>query len=166
MPIESSAGLGLNITRETVGPKIRKGGALDPEAVLVCFHTQQDDRVRPSHAALEGKVFRLDDPNRPSPPLDWGCRCYLEYVAPEDSPVAAVLPEAADDPTTPPVAFAEYLDDELPKVWRTVRKVADAAPAPRRMAVAVNALRRVLPKDRRADLRELARMIVEAYLEG
>jgi SPP1 gp7 family putative phage head morphogenesis protein len=36
-----------------------------------------DSRTRPSHAALDGKVLRRDDPfwDRYSPPWEYGCRC-------------------------------------------------------------------------------------------
>jgi len=53
----------------------------EPEDVEVVFMTQADERVRPEHAALHGTVWKLDDPNRPVPPLGYGCRCYEEYRA-------------------------------------------------------------------------------------
>lgn len=49
------------------------GGTLPADAVQVVFMTRADERVRPSHAALHGRVFRLDDPSLPVPPLDYGC---------------------------------------------------------------------------------------------
>lgn len=41
------------------------------------YETVGDDRVRLQHQSLDGKVFRIDDPDgaRLYPPNDWGCRC-------------------------------------------------------------------------------------------
>lgn len=41
------------------------------------YITAGDDQVRPAHAALDGKVFRADDPiwGRIYPPNGWHCRC-------------------------------------------------------------------------------------------
>lgn len=39
------------------------------------WETVGDDRVRHDHASLDGKVFRVDDPNRPSVPAGYNCRC-------------------------------------------------------------------------------------------
>ena len=46
------------------------------------YHTQEDDRVRPAHQVLDGKVFSMDDPvaARMIPPVDWGCRCFEDYI--------------------------------------------------------------------------------------
>ena len=43
------------------------------------YHTQEDDRVRGSHAVLNNKVFRYDDPfwDTHFPPNGWRCRCYV-----------------------------------------------------------------------------------------
>ena len=48
-------------------------GALDPREVWYEFVTLEDDRVRPSHRALHGTVWKAGDPNAPVPPLDYGC---------------------------------------------------------------------------------------------
>lgn len=46
------------------------------------FRTMRDKDVRPSHAVLEGMVFDVDDPDMDEymPPLDPGCRCWLEQT--------------------------------------------------------------------------------------
>ncbi len=45
-----------------------------------------DNRVRPSHAALEGIVLPADSPfwHRHTPPWDWGCRCRVAPMLPEE----------------------------------------------------------------------------------
>ena len=48
-------------------------------APYVQFHCIHDDRTRPAHRALDGRVFRKDDPaaRHYFPPLGFNCRCYL-----------------------------------------------------------------------------------------
>ncbi len=104
----------VSLPKISSAQETKDGRALD-SGVWFKFVTQQDDRVRPSHAALHGTVWRLDDPDAPVPPLDYGCRCGIEYVADPNSPAADVLPEAETDPTTPEKAYSEYLDETLPK---------------------------------------------------
>lgn len=42
------------------------------------YMTQNDDRVRPWHYALQGFTERRDDfPSWMIPPIEWGCRCFL-----------------------------------------------------------------------------------------
>lgn len=44
---------------------------------FVEYRSSRDDRVRPNHAALDGLVFRQDDPAWPqyAPPNGYSCRC-------------------------------------------------------------------------------------------
>ena len=47
------------------------------EATLT-YMTQNDDRVRPWHFALQGFSAKKDDfPSWMIPPIEWGCRCFL-----------------------------------------------------------------------------------------
>lgn len=47
------------------------------------YYTQGDSQVRPAHAALDGKVFKADDPvwDKIYPPNGWNCRCTVLPVA-------------------------------------------------------------------------------------
>lgn len=48
------------------------------------YMTQNDDRVRPWHYALQGFTERKEDfPDWMIPPIEWGCRCFLETASGE-----------------------------------------------------------------------------------
>jgi SPP1 gp7 family putative phage head morphogenesis protein len=48
------------------------------------WRTQEDGRVRPSHAANNGKIFEWDNPPPTGHPGQaYGCRCWAERVAPD-----------------------------------------------------------------------------------
>ena len=54
---------------------------------FVKYQTAGDGAVRPSHEALDGKIFAVDDPflDNHTPPWDWGCRCTLVPMTEEDA---------------------------------------------------------------------------------
>ena len=64
------------------------------------YETVGDNRVRASHAALDGKVLRADDPwwKTHYPPWDWGCRCIVHALDEEDAQEIGIT-ESSDMPT-------------------------------------------------------------------
>jgi len=58
------------------------------------YETVGDSRVRPGHAALDGKILRADDPwwNTHYPPWDWGCRCIVIELTELDAKKQGITP--------------------------------------------------------------------------
>ena len=87
------------------------GGEHDPTA-------EPDDRVRPSHSAYHGKIFKMGE--APVPPLDYGCRCALRYIARPKTAAAEVIETTSDEPSViPAVATAQWLDTNVEN-WRRI----------------------------------------------
>lgn len=82
-----------DLARQTTGETgaIRRTGS--GRDLVMVFRTRKDGRVRPEHAALEGRVWELNDPDAPTPPLAPGCRCevHIEDRGPAEK-AEAVLP--------------------------------------------------------------------------
>lgn len=57
-----------------------------------------DSRTRPSHRALNGKVFRYDDPFWSSfyPPNGWGCRCRVVALSADDIEVRGIIVDSSE----------------------------------------------------------------------
>lgn len=102
---------GIRIDVSAARERLRSAGSLDT-GVRLQFLTQADDRVRPEHAALHGTVWDPYDPERPVPPLDYGCRCYLRPVATSRSVAEdRGLPLVRNPPQTPDEAVRLMLAD-------------------------------------------------------
>ncbi len=102
-------------------------GGLDGREVWYEYLTQDDNRVRPSHAALHGTRWKADDPDAPTPPLDYGCRCFIRYIAKPNTDAAQILPEAAGELSTRTDAYSQYLTDHLDD-WKRIYKAAQGMP--------------------------------------
>jgi len=51
------------------------------------YYTQRDERVRLTHALLDGSQFELDGRgDGVFPPWDWGCRCYATWITKDGAP--------------------------------------------------------------------------------
>ncbi len=124
------------------GMPLDQDGALDPDQVMLQFicntggdvpeHDPEkppDERVRPSHAALHGRLFTLDA-MAPFPPLSYGCRCSMAYVAKERTMASRVLDvaSAAIPEATVTPAFAAWLAKNAPGWEKIAEAAAKAAP--------------------------------------
>lgn len=57
-----------------------------------------DRKTRPSHAALNGQVYHVNDPiwNTLAPPNGWGCRCRLRAFSQRDLERRGITPATSD----------------------------------------------------------------------
>lgn len=62
------------------------------------YRTMGDNKVRPEHQLLEGRVFWADDPIwlRILPPNGWNCRCYIEPISALEINNGSVVPESRE----------------------------------------------------------------------
>lgn len=67
---------------------------------MLKYITQQDDRVRASHAAMDGTTLPIDDPfwDEFYPPNGWNCRCTVQQVAEQDAVQPDRLPTDEETP--------------------------------------------------------------------
>lgn len=90
-----------------------ENGEHDPE-------DEPDDRVRPSHAAFHGQVFKMED--APIPPLDFGCRCAIRLCANPESAAALVIKVTTEaDTVTTVVATEDWLDENVDG-WKSIAR--------------------------------------------
>ncbi len=126
MPISASFSikdLVESLTKEEIDDLGSTGGEFDGDSTWYTYWTVNDDAVRPSHAALHGTVWKIDDPEAPTPPLAYGCRCYIEYCAAPDTPMAKVIPVAKAELSTKAIVYSEYLSNHVDD-WKKLGKQA------------------------------------------
>lgn len=118
-----------------------------------------DDRVRPSHAAFHGRVFKPSD--APVPPLDYGCRCAIRYVAAPNSAAAELIDVTPQTPTTPAEATEDWLIANVPELDTLKRSAAAAKTKDALSTVAVKA-----KKIGVAEPRSIAQMVIDMLNGG
>ena len=84
---------------------------------FLMYSTMGDDDVRPSHRALDGKIFRIDDPfwKTHYPPWDWGCRCTVVQLGEKEAR------EMCEDGTGQ-MASKEFMQDFLARFGNEKRR--------------------------------------------
>ena len=115
-----------------------------------------DDRVRPSHAALHGTIWRVDDPTAPVPPIDFGCRCGMRYVAAPNTTLSKLVDPVKKELQTLPENFSGWLDQNV-KNWRDIARKIEKKPPADRLGLTYLELQK---QGGKGDLRDIARMIL------
>lgn len=79
------------------------------------YHAIDDSRVRPSHLAQNGKVYRADHSfwRRWYPPSGFNCRCSVVALAESELEEFGLTPETADAPEAPDEGF----DRNVGELW-------------------------------------------------
>lgn len=74
--------------------KVESIPAVDDEIWGYEFVTAGDDRVRDSHAAMDGVRAPKDHPvwDKWTPPCAWGCRCIRQPIFKDENPTATAIP--------------------------------------------------------------------------
>lgn len=100
---------------------------------FVQYDTAGDERVRPAHAALDGRVFAVDDPElgRIYPPNGHRCRCTVRTLSQSQVTRRGLTVESARELGAGERADAGW-DQEPGRVWRAN---ANTLPAPLRRRV-------------------------------
>lgn len=74
------------------------------------YQTMGDEKVRSSHAALDGLILPADDPfwRDHFPPWEWNCRCQVVGVTQEEYDAAQTAGSGSFDPTDPDAKAAGW----------------------------------------------------------
>lgn len=89
------------------------------EQTMLTYMTMGDDRVRPTHAQLEGFTARRDEfPAWMIPPIEYGCRCYLE----NSDGIAVAKINAFDKVPSKPKTLSNIFEESIAKCGRIFGK--------------------------------------------
>jgi hypothetical protein len=88
------------------------------------YKGMMDDRERPEHVELEGKVFRIGDPEGDScwPPNDWNCRCEGESVDDDYLGEKGLKPVTSEE-------INKFLDEDVDEQFRSNPAVDGSLPS-------------------------------------